>query len=94
MKKTARNVALVLGGLIVGCGAATVAPVRLGSAVQNGAWRCFVIDRFPDVQDAADWKGARNMTDGMNQVATNAAAGTVISAYWNSGTSSVVCVKY
>jgi hypothetical protein len=93
MKNSTRNVLLVLGGLIVGCGAATVAPIRIGSAAPTAGWRCYVIDRFPDVQDAADWSGAAKVTQGMNQVAPATPAGTVITAYWSSGTSSVVCVK-
>jgi len=73
------SVILVLFGMILGCGAAAVSPIARGWAQQPaGRWDCFVVDRFPDVDDARSWDGAANITAGLNKVAAHVTAGTVL----------------
>jgi hypothetical protein len=94
MNTSVKNVVLVLGGLIIGCGVATIAPAHYSAAqAPAGGWRCYVVDRFPDVREAGDWHGARKMSEGMNQVAPQSPPGTVITALWSAGSSSIACVK-
>ena len=67
----------------------------------DGGWQCYVVDRFPDMKEAAAWKGAVNYTTALNQVAANAAAGTVLNANYpvssmggtQVGGAPVLCVK-
>ena len=94
----ARQVGLVLVGLVVGCGAAAVAPMATTWAQPRvGEWDCFVVDRFPDVGDARSWDGAANIRYGLNHVARHVPPGTVLSVTPKSGShnyASVACVKY
>lgn len=81
--------------------AATLLGLLLGlsidaSAEPAGAWSCYVADRFPDVDAARTWKGAVKVEEGMNKVASNAPAGTVMTVPLPSGNNSgapVVCIK-
>ncbi len=92
------TISLVLVGMILGCAATAVSPVgRSWAQPAAGRWECFVVDRFPDVDDARSWDGARNITAGMNKVAAHVAAGTVLAVTPKSGSGSypsVTCVKY
>lgn len=95
--KRVLSITLVLFGMILGCAATVVSPIARGWAQQPaGRWDCFVVDRFPDVDDARSWSGAANITAGLNQVATHVPAGTVLSVNPKSGGAypSVACVKY
>lgn len=92
------SVALVLGGMILGCGATAVSPIARSWAQQPaGRWACYVVDQFPDVEGARSWDGAANITAGLNRVAPNVAAGTIIAVTpksHNTGSyPSVTCVK-
>lgn len=91
-----KSVALVLVGMVIGCGAAVVTPMVHSHAQAKGKWGCYVADRLPDVSDAADWDGASNIRKGMEQIAPNAPAGTMIAVTPKSGGgyASVICVKY
>jgi len=90
------SVTLVLFGMILGCGAAAVAPIaRSWASPPGGHWECFVVDRFPDIEDARTWSGAANVTAGLNKVATQVASGTILNLTPKSGgAASVACVKY
>ncbi len=60
-------------------------------------WTCFVVDRLPDVEAAARWRGARKMTESMNLVAPNAPAGSTVAVglptFFSWTTTPVVYVK-
>ena len=90
------SITLVLFGMILGCGAASVAPMARSWAQQPaGPWHCFVVDRFPDVEDARTWPGAANISAGLNKVAPQIASGTILNLTPKSGgAASVACVKY
>jgi hypothetical protein len=92
------TVGLLLVGIALGCGASAVAPVAKSWAQPQGHWSCYVVDRFPDVQEAADWDGAANITKGLNKVATQVAPGTILALAPESSSQgsypSVACVKY
>lgn len=79
MKKSVA-VGLLLVGIALGCGASAVAPMRNTFAQTQGRWGCYVVDRFPDAQDAASWDGAARVTDGLNQVAKHVPAGAIKAA--------------
>ena len=101
MNKTSA-VSLLLVGIALGCGAATVAPTAAswadtGSA--SGAWACYVVDRFPDIQDARSWEGAANIERGLNLTAQNVASGTIVPLIPEGGGGgqsypSVACIKH
>jgi hypothetical protein len=91
-KKTAAGLLLV--GIALGCTVSAVAPVRSTSAQTPGRWGCYVVDRFPDVADAAGWEGAANITAGLNRVAANVPAGTTLALQPKSQYPSVACIKY
>lgn len=61
----------------LGLAARSILPAAHADA---GGWQCYVVDRFPDMKAAAEWKGAVNYTTAMNQVAPNSPAGTVLMA--------------
>ncbi len=72
------------------------------SRAGTGQWTCYVADRFPDMNEAAEWKGSKKITDGLNQVASDAPAGELLVlelsvskafASGSSGAPSVLCVK-
>ena len=89
------SVVLVLGGIVIGCAAAAVAPTATSWAQPQGKWGCFVVDRFPDVQAAHSWEGATNITQGLNQVAAHVPSGATLSLTPKSGGyPSVACIKY
>lgn len=60
-------------------------------------WTCYVVDRLPNLEVAARWKGARKMTESMNLVAPNAPAGSTVAVglptFFSWTTTPVVCVK-
>jgi hypothetical protein len=85
--------------MILGCGAAAVSPIaRSFAQAPAGHWDCFVVDRFPDVQEARSWEGAIDIRAGLNKVATHVPAGTVLAVSPKSSNqgsyASVTCVKY
>jgi hypothetical protein len=92
------SVALVLLGMILGCGATALSPIASSFAQQPaGRWDCFVVDRFPDVEEARSWSGAANIAAGLNTAAKHVAAGTVLAVTPKSSSGSypsVACVKY
>lgn len=91
--QTFKKAALVLVGIVLGCGGAAVAPMAIGSAAPaTGEWRCYRNDGFPDYEEAAS--NAVPMTQGLNAVARHAPAGTVISTTRDSESRAYVCVKY
>jgi hypothetical protein len=97
LKKNA--IALVLVGLVLGCGAATVSPISTVFAEPAaGTWQCYQSNEFPDATKAANYKDAINATQGMNAVAKHVPAGTVTTFALdgsNSGSEpDVVCVKH
>jgi len=100
MKKM-HAVSLLLVGIVLGCGAAAVAPTATswadaGSAAAGG-WACYVADRFEDLADARGWDGSVKIENGLNQVANHVPAGTIVPITPEGGQSaypSVVCVKH
>lgn len=63
---------------------------------EAGSWQCYVIDRLPDAKAAADWKGSKSLSDGLNAVAPGAASGTVMFMQYPVGggaVSPMVCTK-
>jgi hypothetical protein len=73
---------------------------------EDSGWTCYVADRFPEMDDAATWKGSMKVADGLNQVASHVPAGEILVLElpvvkgWGvmgggggSGAPSVVCVK-
>ena len=92
------SVGLVLVGIALGCAASAVRPVSQGLAQPgSGLWECFVVDRFPDPEDARSWGPAVDLTQGLNRVASHVASGTVLAVSPKSGSgsyASVTCVKY
>ena len=92
-----KSVGFVLAGMAIGCGAAAVAPMVRSHAETRSSWSCYVVDRFPDVRDAAEWSGAQDIRKGMDQVAPAVAAGTIVTLPAKTGSGSnaaVLCVKY
>ncbi|HVY30653.1 MAG TPA: hypothetical protein VHB79_29035 [Polyangiaceae bacterium] len=89
-------VTLVLLGMALGCGATAVAPIaRSWAQPASGRWACYVVDRFPDVEEARNWEEAANITAGFNKVAAHVPAGTVLAVNPKGGPyPSVACVKY
>ena len=96
------SVSLLLVGIALGCGAATVAPTTAswadpGSAA-SGGWACYVVDRFPDIEDARFWDGAANIEQGLNMTAENVASGTILPLIPKGGRGesypSVACIKH
>ena len=87
--------ALVFMGIVIGCGASAVTPTAVSWAQPKpGAWGCYVVDRFPDVKAAAEWSGSVNVKQGLDQVAPNAAPGTILTITPKpGGYPDVVCVK-
>jgi len=76
------------------------------SAKAGGGWSCYVVDRFPDMKAAAEWKGAVQAAEGLNTIAAGTAAGTLLSLNYptgstagavlmnaQKGTVDVLCVK-
>lgn len=97
--KRAVSVSLVMFGMILGCGAAAVSPIaRSWAQPPAGRWGCFVVDRFPDVQEARSWSGALDIASGLNEVASHVPTGTVLAVSPKSSGqgsyASVTCVKY
>jgi hypothetical protein len=90
-----KSALLVLSGIFIGCGAAAVAPTGLSRAQNNaGAWGCYVADRFPDMKSAAEWGRSDKIREGLDQVAANAAAGTILAINPGREFPDVVCVKH
>ncbi len=89
---------LLLLGLIGGGLASRLVP----SANAGGGWQCYVVDRLPDEAKAADWRGAKNVTDGLNKVSPGSPSGTLLTlqyptagAAWAGGGGDVglICAK-
>lgn len=91
-------VGLLLLGIALGCGVSAVAPVAKSWAVPQSYWGCYVVDRFPDVQAAADWPEAREITTGLNKVAAHVATGTILALHpkesHHGAYPSLTCIKY
>jgi hypothetical protein len=96
----------LLGLLIAGCAALAFQTVPESRAEHQGGWTCYVADRFPDMEDAAKWKGSIKVAEGLNQVAAHVPSGQIlvlelpVTKGWGmmgggggAGAPSVVCVK-
>jgi hypothetical protein len=93
--KTPASIVLVTFGTALGFAAATWAPnlsVRPAQAA-TGTWACAVADRLPDVKKAREWHGAKDVEQGMNQLAPNATAGQVVGIVFKPAFPHIVCVK-
>ncbi len=74
---------LLVIGLVVGAASTQlVATAHAG----GGAWKCYVVDRLPDPTKAQDWRGAQNVSEGLNKVAPNAASGTLLTVQYPTAT--------
>jgi len=84
---------------IVGCAVGTMQGSQVASAqAPAGSWVCYAADRLDNSQDAANWRGAKKITSGLNEVAPNVPAGTIIStdhrtAGGNTAPASIICIK-
>ena len=77
-----RSVFLALLGVIVGLFAAQgISMARAGT----GGWQCYVVDRLKDPKDAAGWKGAAEVTAGLNNVAPTVTSGTILAVQYPVG---------
>jgi hypothetical protein len=89
-------------GIILGCAGANLSPVSTPRAQPGpGKWQCYDPEYFGDgVGKAAGTEMVERMTKGLNVVAFNAPAGTVITPGFGSGAAGVmtardvICVKY
>jgi len=94
-----------VGLLVAGSLALAVHLVPEGQA-DDGTWACYVADRFPDMDEAAEWKGSIRVAQGLNKVASHAPTGQIlvlelpVTRGWGvigggggQGAPSVVCVK-
>jgi|GEM_PF-1781471 len=94
-----------LAGVAIASAAAVGYFAGTTEAEAGGGWACYVTDRFPDMDKAAEWKGAVKMTEGLDQVAAHVASGTAmvlelpVVKGWGSyggnsqGAPSVLCIK-
>lgn len=74
---------LLLAGL--GLGAALTQLVGTARA-SGGAWKCYVVDRLPDPVKAQDWRGAENVSQGLDKVAPSAPSGTILTVQYPTAT--------
>ncbi len=83
--ETIKKAALVLVGIVLGCGGAAVVPIAVSSAKpEPGKWACYSTDEFDGVADASAT---------MNAIAPNVAAGTVITTPPPFNEHGYICVK-
>ena len=93
-----------LSWLAVGAVLGTLASISTSfiatAQADDSSWQCYVVDRFPDTQAAADWRGAKNYTTALNTIAPNAATGTILNgdypaSNWGNqtGNAPILCVK-
>ena len=52
------------------------------SAHAGDGWKCYVVDRLPDPTKAQDWRGAENVSAGLNKISPNTPAGTLIAVQY------------
>ena len=88
-----KSTALILTGIVIGCGASLAHNATVSVASAAGQWRCYAVDRFPNVQRAMTWGGAEDTAEGMNHTAQHSPTGTVVTFSWGPSTP-VLCVKY
>ncbi len=89
--------ALCLGTILGG----KVTTLESANAAESGSWKCYVVDRLPELADASEWKGAVNVADGLNAASPNTPSGTILSvshptsaaAFSNRADVGMVCVK-
>jgi hypothetical protein len=74
-----RAFVLVLAGLVGGYALSSHFPKAEAGA---GGWACYVVDRLPDPKAAADWKGAKAVTEGLNTLSSATPSGTVLSVQY------------
>jgi hypothetical protein len=91
-----KSIILVLLGVGVGCAASVAVPISTSRA--NGQWGCYVVDRFPDPNEAASWGACKKIKQGMDAVASHVERGTVVVVNpkdtSRGSLPSVVCVKH
>ena len=96
---------IVLGALVAAAAAFALQTVPESHA-DDGQWVCYVADRFPEMDKAAEWKGSLKVSEGLNQVASHVQKGQIlvlelpVKKGWgmmggggDAGAPSVVCVK-
>ena len=101
-----QNLRPFLLGALVAFGAVFAVQFVPESQAGDSAWTCYVADRFPDMDKAAEWAGSIEVAEGLNQVASHTPAGEILILElpvvkgWGimgggggSGAPSVVCVK-
>lgn len=67
---------------------------------QSGQWTCYVVDKFPKLDKAREWEGARNYSDALNQVAPHVESGRILVGTYpvggfgaGQGGAPILCVK-
>ncbi len=84
-----KSIALVLIGIVLGCGAAAVSPIVHSNAQAKAGWGCYVPNKFPDLEQTA--YNLDDMRSGMNQIAPNTPSGTITTFMANGN--QIICVK-
>jgi hypothetical protein len=79
------NSRFLLGGIALFAAGAALPSIVSRARAGDGAWQCYVVDRMPDMKAASEWKGAINYATGLNEVAAQAAPGTIITTTYPAG---------
>ena len=93
------KILLLLAGAAIALGATLAQHLVSEAHADPGAWQCYVVDRFPDMQAAAGWKGAVKYTEALNLVAAGAPTGTILTTEYpasgqtQTGNPPILCVK-
>lgn len=92
--------AALFGAGLLAAGALPDLLVPEANAEEGGAWQCYVVDRFPKMDKAAEWTGAVNYTDALNRLAPHAEKGELLVATYpvggmgaGQGGAPLLCVK-
>ena len=95
---------LLLGAAIFGSGvffSRTVDHSLISEAqAVDGAWACYVVDKFPNLEKAAEWRGAIDYADALSRLAPNAPEGKILVGTYpvgglaaGQGGAPILCVK-
>ena len=87
--------ALIAAGLFLNAAGTLSAALPTAHASETGgAWTCYQTDRFDNLQDASSWGPLPKIAAGLDQVASDAARGTMLVVAAKAGAyPSSVCIK-
>jgi hypothetical protein len=70
------------------------------TADESGEWACYIGDKFPDVKEAGEWRGAQKFAEGLNATAAHVDRGTIMTVSYpvkmgmgSQVSAPLVCVK-